>query len=298
MQDMDYYKTLGVTRQASAETIKAAYRRLARKYHPDVSKEPGAEARFKEVTEAYETLRDPRRRNAYDQLDRQRTDDARHRHSPPPENPRQADSAADRFFRNLFGSSRAARRTGRVFGNSNRKERRRGPGGAYRQISITLSLEDASHGATKEVTVPGNRVGSRSRTLRVKIPPGVQDGQQIRLADSGGDVYLKINVAPHRLLRVNGQNVHLDLPIAPWEAALGANIQVPTLAGPLELRIPANSQSGRQLRLKGRGVPGSPPGDQYVHLQIVTPPASDPDTRQLYEQLRTRSRFNPRKAFD
>lgn len=294
MQYMDHYKTLGVSRQASADAIKAAYRKLARRYHPDVSKEPEAEVRFKEVTEAYETLKDPQRRSAYDRLDNRRSN-----FREPPENKKTnsgASSTGSAFFKNLFGGLRAERRTGRVFGDAT--DRRKRTADTNRQIAVTISLEEAYRGTIRDVAVPTGPRDSRTRTLRVRIPSGVQSGQQIRLADrTRGDLYLKITVAPHRLFRVDGRDVHLELPVAAWEAALGANVQVPTLNGPVDLRIPPGSQSGRQLRLKGRGLAGEPAGDQYVLLQIVTPPADSPDLRELYEKLRRRSRFNPREAF-
>lgn len=298
---MDHYKTLGVSRQASADSIKVAYRRLARKYHPDVSKEPGAEARFKEITEAYEVLRDAQRRSAYDRRSNPRPD-IREAGSRTQSEPGKANSHAgkadDGFFKNLFRGSRAERRTGRVFDDAGTRERRRRKADADQQLTVTISLEEAHRGITRDITVPAEQGDRHSRTLRVKIPPGVQAGQQIRLADSNrGDLFLKVNIAPHRLFRVEGQDIHLDLPITPWEAALGADIQVPTLDGPLGLRIPADSQSGRKLRLKGRGISGNPPGDQYVLLQIFTPPADGQDIRDLYEQLRRRSRFNPRKSY-
>jgi curved DNA-binding protein len=294
MQYMDHYKTLGVSRQASADSIKTAYRKLARRYHPDVSKEPEAEARFKEVTEAYETLRDPQRRNAYDRLDNRRPNFRK----PPPESRktgRDTGGMAGTFFKNLFGGARAERRTSRVFGDAT--DRRKRTTGAGQQITVTISLEEAYRGTTRDVAVPTGPRDPHARTLRVRIPPGVQSGQQIRLADrTRGDLYLKITIAPHRLFRIDGRDIHLDLPVAPWEAALGASVQVPTLSGPVELRIPPGSQSGRQLRLKGRGLAGEPTGDQYILLQIVTPPADNPDLRELYEKLRSRSRFNPREA--
>jgi len=184
--------------------------------------------------------------------------------------------------------------------------------GADQQATVTISLEEAYSGISREVTVqtplaePSGSSGTRARTLRVKIPPGVQPGQQIRLSGQGspglsggkrGDLYLKVEIAPHRLFQIDGRDIQLELPIAPWEAALGANVQVPTLGGAVELRIPPGSQGGRKLRLKERGLPGNPPGDQYVLLQIVVPPADQPELHELYEQLRRRSRFDPRAEF-
>ncbi|HEX5513788.1 MAG TPA: DnaJ C-terminal domain-containing protein [Gammaproteobacteria bacterium] len=315
MEYKDYYKILGVARQASPDAIKTAYRRLARKYHPDVSKEPGAEARFKEVAEAYEALKDPQRRAAYDQLSdhRQANQDSQ----PPPSwqgkargetNPG-ADNIFSDFFGSLFGSRSSSRRGGTsgTAGRARQQERRSRMPGADQQATVTISLEEAYHGISREVTIqpsatgPGGNGGAGTRKLRVKIPAGAQPGQQIRLSGQSGlgsgnrgDLYLKVEIAPHRLFQVDGRDIQLELPIAPWEAALGASIQVPTLGGMVELRIPPGSQGGRKLRLKERGLPGDPPGDQYVLLQIVTPPADQPGLQELYEQLRRHSQFNPR----
>lgn len=318
MEHKDYYEILGVARQAEPEAIRTAYRRLARKYHPDVSKIPDAEARFKEIAEAYDALRDPQRRAAYDRLSQ--AGEAKPTFRPPPtrerERPRERETAeADNpgfseFIQNLFGN-RANPRRNRGFQDDG-KERRQRPPGADQQTTITITLEEAYHGAVRQVTVqapttkPNSRMSAQPRTLRVRIPAGVQAGQQIRLAGQGapgrgggsrGDFYLRVEIAPHQLYQLEGQDVHLELPIAPWEAALGASVQVPTLGGPVELRIPASSQSGRRLRLKGRGLPGDPPGDQYVQLQIVTPPADHAQLRNLYEELRRQSRFDPRADF-
>lgn len=311
MQYKDYYQILGVARQASTDDIRMAYRRLARKYHPDVSTLPDAEARFKEITEAYDALKDPRRRAAYDRLLQERDSkrEARPDVQPPPrtrraETTEQATTTSfSEFIQNLF-SGRRSRAT------DDGKERRQRAAGADQHASITISLEEAYHGTQRTVTIPAPtksaRASAQARTLNVKIPPGVQAGQQIRLAGLGapgrgggnrGDFYLKVEIAPHWLFRLDGKDVHLELPIAPWEAALGASVQVPTLGGPVELRVPAGSQSGRKLRLKGRGLPGDPPGDQYVQLQIVTPPADHLQLRNLYEQLRLQSGFNPRADF-
>lgn len=291
MQGMDHYKTLGVPRQASTEAIKAAYRKLARRYHPDVSKEPEAEARFIEITEAYEVLKNPQRRSAYDRLNSQQPNSQKPHERQPAANSAVSNSG---FFKNLFNNLRTERRTSRVFGNaSNNRQRRKTDAGHH--ATITISLEEAYNGTVRDISVPGSPQGSRR--LRVRIPAGMQSGQQIRLSDrKQGDIYIRVFIAPHQLFRLEGRHVHMELPIAPWEAALGATVPVPTLQGPVDLQIPPGSQSGRQLRLKDRGLKGDPGGDQYVLLQIVTPPADHPDMRQLYEQLRRRSQFNPRQA--
>jgi curved DNA-binding protein len=313
MQYKDYYQILGVARDASPEAIKAAYRKLARKYHPDVSKETGAEARFKEVAEAYEVLKDPDKRAMYDRLGNNWR--AGEEFRPPPgwqHTQGGTDSVFSDFFDSLFGGRGFGRRGGNPFNGGFQQERRARMPGSDQHASVTISLEEAYRGTTREVTTQapaldsGGAIRAQPRTLRVKIPAGVQPGQQIRLSGQGGpglggggrgDLYLKIDIAPHPLYRLEGRDVYLELPIAPWEAALGATVQVPTLAGAVGINIPAGSQGGRKLRLKERGLPGNPPGNQYVALKIVTPAATEPDLRKLYEQLRDRSRFDPRAAF-
>jgi len=314
MEYKDYYKILGVARNATPEQIKAAYRKLARKYHPDVSKEPQAEARFKEVNEAYEVLKDPEKRKAYDRLGSNWR--AGQEFRPPPgweaHANRGADSVFSDFFESLFGQ-RGGRRGADpfegLFGAGAAGERRGSMAGSDQHTTVTISLEEAYQGTTREITVESpaldgrGGISAKSRALRVKIPAGVQPHQQIRLAGQGGpglgggprgDLYLKVEIAPHPLFRLDGKDVLADLPIAPWEAALGASVQAPTLGGRVDLNIPPGSQSGRKLRLKGRGLPGQPPGDHYVVLKIVTPPADDPALKQLYQQLRDKSGFDPR----
>jgi curved DNA-binding protein len=305
MEYKDYYKTLGVPRNASQEEIKRAYRKLARKYHPDVSKERDAEARFKEVNEANEVLKDPEKRAAYDALGDQWR--AGQEFRPPPGGrtyrrefhfrPEEAAEFSD-FFSSLFGG----------FGRGREEDlfRHRGQD---QTVRIQISLEDAFHGATRELRLqtperlPDGRVTTQTRTLKVRIPPGVTQGQQIRLAKQGtpgmgggeaGDLYLEVDLAPHRLFRPEGRDLYLRLPVAPWEAALGATVQVPTLAGPVSLKIPAGSQSGRRLRLKGRGLPGKPPGDEYVVVEIVVPPADTEATRDAYRRMAETFAFDPR----
>jgi curved DNA-binding protein len=302
----DYYSILGVPRDASTDAVKRAYRRLARKYHPDVSKEPNAEERFKEVNEAYEVLKDPQKRAAYDRLGE--SWQAGQEFAPPPGWQAGVDfggggfTAADAsrfsdFFESLFGA------TGR----------RGGPGGwrgafhvrgADERVRVPITLEEAFRGASRtlHVQTPGAASG-RGRSLKVRIPPGVTQGQQIRLAGQGGpgagggesgDLYLEVDLVPHRLFKLDGRDVYLNLPVAPWEAALGAKVKVPTLDGRVEVTVPPGSQSGRKLRLKGRGFPGHPTGDQYVVLQIVTPPADSPASRALYERMARELAFDPR----
>lgn len=307
MEYKDYYKTLGVTRNATPEDIKRAYRRLARKYHPDVSKEPDAEARFKDVNEANEVLRDPEKRAAYDALgsDWRAGQDFR----PPPGGDSRGfhfsrDEAAEfsDFFSSIFGQG--FRSSGPSGGGQARKRR-----GQDQGAHIGIDLDDAYRGVTRQVQLDLPEIGAdglattRSRTLNVRIPAGVTQGRQIRLAGQGGpgihggpagDLYLEIEIRPHTHFIPDGRDIHLRLPVAPWEAALGATVQVPTLGGAVNLKIPAGSQTGRRLRLKGRGLPGDPPGDELVVLEIVTPPAHTEEAKRLYRHMAEQLRFNPR----
>lgn len=307
MEYKDYYKTLGVARDASQDEIKRAYRRLARKFHPDVSKEPDAEARFKEVNEANEVLRDPEKRAAYDALGSNWR--AGQDFRPPPGaggrefhfSPEEAAEFSD-FFSSIFGQR--FREPGGPGGGQPRKRR-----GQDQSARIAIDLEEAYKGVTRQLRLdlpevgPDGHVITHSRTLNVRIPPGVTQGRQIRLAGQGGpgihggtagDLYLEVEINPHRHFTPDARDIHLRLPIAPWEAALGATVQVPTLGGTVNLKIPAGSQSGQRLRLKGRGLPGDPPGDELVILEIVTPPANTEEARRVYQHMAEQLRFNPR----
>ena len=295
MQFKDYYETLGVGRTASQDDIKRAYRRLARKYHPDVSKERNAEARFKEIGEAYEVLKDSEKRTAYDRFGK----DWKHGQEfrPPPGWDRQFNfggsgfsdaSGFSEFFETLFGR-------GGIHGAGGPMRAK----GNDRDVRIEIPLEDAYRGATRNITI-------RGRTLSVKIPKGITEGQRIRLGGQGGagpgggpagDLYLTVNHAAHPLFRADGRDVHLKLPIAPWEAALGATVAVPTLGGQVDLKIPRRSRAGQALRLKGRGLPGRPSGDQYVTLEIVAPPADTPEAESLYRKMAESMGFDPRPGF-
>lgn len=316
MEYRDYYKILGVARAATAEDIKKSYRRLARKYHPDVSKEKDAEQKFKELQEAYEVLKDPEKRAAYDQLGSDWKSGQQFR--PPPEwasgfefsggaRPRGAGARAfdeegfSDFFSSLFGGASP-------FGAPGRRQQQQ-PAGRDHHARIDLELEEAYGGGTRTLDLKRPELKSdgtletRSHTVRVTIPAGVGDGQLIRLAGQGeaapggraGDLYLEVHIRPHRLYQLEGRDVTLTLPVAPWEAALGATITVPTLAGAVDMQVPAGAQSGQKLRLRGRGLPGQPPGDAYVQLKVVLPPANSPEARTLYEEMRAKlAGFDPR----
>ena len=315
MEYKDYYAVLGVDRKASADDIKRAYRRLARKYHPDVSKEKNAEDQFKNLQEAYEVLKDPEKRNAYDQLGSQWKSGQEFR---PPPNWEGAQSAGggrqtfteedlggfSDFFANLFGGGMHGHaRQGGFEGFAQR--------GHDQRAAVSITLEEAFRGTSKtfqlqipEIDAAGNMHASM-RTLKVNIPAGAYQGQQLRLAKQGGpgvghapagDLYLEIDVQPHPFFSLQNRDVYITLPIAPWEAALGADIKVPTLAGPVGLKLVPGSQAGQKLRLKGRGMPGkNHTGDQYAILQILTPPAATSEQRQLYEKMAQVMPFNPRK---
>jgi len=312
MDYKDYYKTLGVERKATQDEIKRAYRKLARKYHPDVSKEADAEVKFKDLGEAYEVLKDPEKRVAYDQLGSDWNSQQGFR--PPPDwgagfefhgAPQGAGSQHDfsDFFESLFGQARSPGGPGRGFHMQ----------GEDHHAKILVNLEDSFHGASRSISLqmpdvtPDGHVVSKKRTLKVSIPKGIRQGQQIRLSGQGakgrgsgkaGDLYLEIEFNPHRYYRVEGADVYLELPVAPWEAALGANVKVPTPSGAIDLKIPANSKAGKKLRLKGRGIPAKTAGDLYVVLQIVLPPADDEKSRKIYKRMQEEIEFDPRATME
>jgi curved DNA-binding protein len=323
MEYQDYYKTLGVNRDASADEIKKAYRRLARRYHPDVSEEPDAEAQFKRISEAYEVLKDPEKRKLYDQLGENWQ--AGQDYSPPPGSQRTGSRTTSGFssggdfgdfsdfFESIFGRG-AAGGFNDPFGEFRGQQRgpdwdrHQGASTQGRDVSAELEvdLEDAYSGATRTVSfTAAGQAQSQRRELKVKIPAGVTDGQRIRLKGQGeaspfggenGDLLIRILIKPHRHFQLDGKDVHLVLPVAPWEAALGATVAVPTLGGKVELTIPAESQSQKRLRLKGRGMPGKTPGDQYVSLMIVNPPAKTEDAKAAFESFREAFDFDPRAS--
>ncbi len=309
MEYKDYYKILDVSQKASQDEIKRAYRKLARKYHPDVNKEPEAETWFKELGEAYEVLKDPEKRAAYDQLGTGWREGQEFK--PPPNwdagfefTAHASDSAHhfSDFFEELFG-----RMGGQ--GTDSRRQYDYHARGEDHQAKILINLEDSYNGSTQTITLTmtdvddTGHISKRPHTLNVKIPKGIYEGQRIRLAGKGGpgygngqhgDLYLEIAFNPHRFFNVDRQDVYLDLPITPWEAALGATITVPTLGNRVDLKIPPGSRTGKKLRLKGRGLPGKEPGDQYVSFTIVTPKADTEKEKQLYRQMAAEMDFNPR----
>lgn len=289
MEFKDYYAVLGVEPGSGENEIKQAFRRLARKYHPDVSKEKGAEDRFKAINEAYEVLRDKEKRAQYDAL-RAGGFRAGQDFRPPPgyggpggfEDGFGGGAFSD-FFEAFFGAKARQRSTGAPpgarggagagAGSRSRREDQR--------LGISIPLETAYAGGTARIDVDG-------REFEVKVPAGIRVGQVIRLAGkapSGGDLLLDVDFAPHARFEVDGRNVLYVLPLAPWDAVLGTTATVPTLGGAVELKIPKDSDAGLKLRLKGRGLPGSPPGDQIVEIEITAPKPENEAQRSLYRQM-------------
>ena len=299
MKYKDYYKILGVERTASDEEIKKSYRKLARKYHPDVSKEPNAKERFQEVSEAYETLRDKEKRAAYDSLGSYRPgQDFR----PPPDwfdrfGSGQSEDLRDADLSDLFEQMG-------VFG---RAQGRRGFGrnvpirGEDYELPVRITLEETFRGTERQIA-------ANAHTMTARIPRGAADGQRLRLRGKGGpgmnggpagDLYLQIVLEPHPLYKVRGHDLEIDVPLAPWEAALGAQVEIPTLDGGVTMKVPAGSTGGQKLRLGGKGLPrpGGGSGDLYAVLEIVLPGTLSDAEKKLYEELRERSKFNPRTRF-
>lgn len=318
MEYKDYYKILGVEKTATPDQIKHAYRRLARKYHPDVSKEADAENRFKDVQEAYEVLKDAEKRSAYDELGSNWK--AGQDFRPPPgwghQNTNFYSSNGggfteedmggfSDFFSNLFGRKRGSSFDDHGFEGYRQR-------GNDQRTKVTISLEEAFTGAAKTMHLQSpaidanGQIREQTRTLKVNIPAGAKQGQQLRLAGQGGpgvggevagDLYLEIDIQTHPLFTLQERDIYLTLPVTPWEAALGAEIKVPTLAGPVGLRLAAGSQAGQKLRLKGRGMPDKKlgNGDQYAVLQILIPSAQTDEQKQLYEKMAELMPFNPRQ---
>ena len=309
MEYKDYYATLGVEKTATQDEIKKAYRKLVRQYHPDVSKHKDATEKTKEINEAYEVLGDAEKRAAYDELGQGRH--AGQEFTPPPDWGTQFDfggADANDFFSDLF--AHAGRRSGR--GGA----RGFGGGGGFQMrgedihAAIAVDLRDVYQGASRTISlrVPQHdeqgRVTMQDKTLNVNIPKGVTPGQQLRLAGQGhpgvggggpGDLYLEIQLEADPRYRVEGTHVYENVPVAPWEAALGASVSVPTPSGAVEVTIPPGSQSGRKLRLKGRGIPAREPGDLYLILEVVLPPATSERAKEIYQQMARDLAFNPRE---
>ncbi len=317
MKYKDYYKSLGVDRDASEADIKQAYRQLARKYHPDVSKESGAEEKFKEVAEAYEVLKDEEKRAAYDQLGSyQQGQEFR----PPPDWGRQYGGGGFRtetftegdlgdLFSELFGMGQSRGFAGSARGFGTRRGFRTGGGfavpGEDFSTEVEVSLEEASSGTERSFSL---QTPAGTRNVRVRIPQGATDGRQLRVRGKGGpginggrngDLLLTIRIRPHDRFRVSGHDLFVDVPVAPWEAVLGATIEVPTMDGRVRLKIPSGSDSGKKLRVKGKGMPKPKggAGDLYAVVQIVTPKDLNDDQRKLFEQLSEESDFDPRSGF-
>jgi curved DNA-binding protein len=311
MKFRDYYEIMGISRDATQDDIKRAYRKLARRYHPDVSKEADAEQKFKELGEAYEVLKDPEKRAAYDQFGSNWK--AGQEFHPPPDwdagfefsgGGFTGDHAGfSDFFEQLFGAGRGFTGANAGFGGGFHAR------GEDHHAKVLIDLEDAFSGVTRNITlrVPSvdaqGRVITREHSLNVKIPRGIRQGQQIRLAGQGapgmgqggaGDLYLQVEFKPHAFYRIDGADLYLDLPVTPWEAALGAQVKVPTPAGKVDLKIPAGTAAGKKLRLRGRGIPAKTPGDLYVVIQISVPPADSEQAKQLYREMEQQMAFNPR----
>ncbi len=290
MTDTAHYQALGIPKNASADDIKRAYRKMARKYHPDVNTSAEADAKFKAAGNAYEVLSDPEKRAAYDRYgadwDQPRPD--------PAQDPRwQGGAAFDErdinpdMFRSFFGDR---------FGGG-------GGGPPDQHARVEIALEDAIKGAKRTLSFQTpqmdntGRITLQSRTIDVTIPKGIRPGQQLRLrgqGTGGGDLLIEVSFAPHPIYNIEGRDLYVTLPVTPWEAALGGKVKMPTPTGAVDLTIPQNARQGQKLRLRGRGLPGTQKGDLYAVLQIVNPPRLNAKTRDLYQQLAKEQGFNPR----
>ncbi len=322
MEFKDYYKILGVDKNATADQVKRQYRKLARKYHPDVNKATDAEKAFKELGEAYEVLKDPEKRKLYDQYGAdwktgKQQEEYRKQYQQRYQHAHEGAGGHAEFdfgggfsdgreysdfFESLFGS---ARRSG---GQARRNARMKGEDV---HATITIPLDDAFHGATRRISYSisslsqDGTVVNKPVTLNVKIPRGMRDGQTIRLAGQGspgnnggenGDMFLKVELEKHPLFRVDDADIYIDLPVSPWEAALGNSVEIPTPAGKIKMKIPPGSAQGMKLRLKGKGIPAKKPGDIYVVVNIALPPADSDEAKNIYEQMKNLN-FNPRAKF-
>lgn len=318
MEHIDYYKILGVDKGVKADELKKKYRKLARKYHPDVNSDPAADQTFKNIGEAYEVLKDPEKRKAYDQhgSDWKAGQQQQSQRQQYQQQSQQAYSGGfgggggfdfgggggsdyDDIFDSMFGGGGRSQRTPRA------------QQGEDVDTTISIPLEDAYSGTSRTITfqtpemTPDGSMEYKKKTLNVKIPKGIKKDGKIRLKGQGGpgynggaagDMYITIQINPHRIYEVEGADVFMTLPLAPWEAALGAKVNVPTPAGTIKLSIPKGSASGKKMKLKGKGIPAKKGGELFVELQIVLPPANDEKSTQLYEQMQELN-FNPRPTF-
>ncbi len=320
MEFKDYYSTLGVARTATHDEIKRAYRKLARKYHPDVSKEPDAEARFKEVAEAHEALIDAERRAAYDDIAQRRANgqpfelppgwDSGFEYSGRGDEGMAAGDGANfsDFFESLFGRGNGRQHSRRHGADSTPKQ------GGDHHAKVLIDLQDSYRGAQRAISLrmpvvdPTGHATLQDRQLEVNIPKGVRQGQHLRLSGQGamghggaraGDLYLEIQFKPHPVFRVDQRDIYFDLPVAPWEAALGATVTAPMPEGSVQLSIPSGSSQGRKLRLKGKGLPGKEPGDLYAILLIALPPSASQPAKDAYEAMaRAFADYNPRTGLE
>ncbi len=313
MEFKDYYKVLGLERNATQDEVKKTYRKLARTYHPDINKDVGAEARFKEIGEANEVLSDAGKRAAYDQLGQQWQPGQEFR--PPPDwdagfefsgaTSQRAGGEFSDFFETLFSRMQRGEEPSR--GRAEFHAR-----GEDHHAKILIDLRDSLEGATRKLSLRMPAVDAdghvilKDHTLNVTIPKGVTEGQSIRLKGQGapgtgrlpaGDLYLEIHFNRDPLYRAAGSDLYVEFPVAPWEAALGATVKFPTPVGPIMLKIPAGSSQGRELRIKGRGIPAAKPGDLYAVLKIVLPPADTEKARQIYADMAHELAFDPRSDF-
>ncbi len=304
MEYHDYYKTLEVNRNASQAEIKKQYRRLARKYHPDVSKEANAEQKFKEIAEAYEVLKDPEKRQSYDQLGANWQ--AGQEFRPPPgfgggghfgEGFGGGGAGFSDFFESIFGGGMGPGAAGGGFSSAPHTP-------SPQTLRISVRLQESYEGARRTIRIP--QPSGEHRKLEIRIPKGIQQGQKIRLSGQGergtggqrGDLLLEVQFEADPLFEIDGSNILLTLPITPWEAALGGKVTVPTLGGKVGVKIATGAQSGQKMRLKGRGLPGKNAGDQIITLQIQTPAATEEKVETLYQQLEEATQFNPRSHFE
>lgn len=321
MKYQDYYKILGVKRDADGAEIKKAYRKLARKYHPDVNKAANSEEKFKEVNEAYDVLKDKEKRKAYDQFG----SDWKHGHEFNTGGWTGAGGSGagfsggdfSDFFESIFSQGKAtgSGRQGSGFGGFGGGFRQESPfqqrpqKGQDQTLKLDISLEEAFNGGEKTIQISRSESGHGSiatptlKKLKINIPRGVMSGQKIRLSKQGhpsptggepGDLLLEMNILPHRLFKLDGRDLVIRCPVTPWEAALGARVTVPTLSGQVELKVSPGVQSGQKMRLKGRGLKGNPDGDLFVEIMIHTPKVSDDRTREFYQSMQQTFDFNPR----